>query len=479
MKVILDSLLRVQDVPDSILELIKSDLTIKNPEYQRKKLMKLPFYTWGEEWIKLWSLKTVNDQATYILPRGYFARLYEISGGSFDLSDNRVLCSEILYPKRPVLRDYQQPALKQAKNWQQGAIIMPCGSGKTEVGLAEAAYLHQPTLWLTHTMDLLNQSMERAHTRLGLSGNQIGVIQGKKNTIGTHMTFATVQTLAKRDLSEIRNKFGCIIIDEAHMVFKDDKKARMFESVISQFPAFYRFGLTASKHRSDGLIDTMFYIIGHKIYEVFQENLNSAGNVMVPKVEFIETCFKYEPPEDEDGEKEMLNVQQMIKAMREDSVRDSVILNIFCHRIQPEDCCLVLGDSLEHLEYLCGFVSKQLNATAAFVCGTTPKRERERIMRDMRDGEYQYLFATYQLAKLGLDIPRLNRLILATPKRDKTSIQQAVGRIMRPFEGKGTPVVYDVYDKGINQLRYWARDRVRVYKSLGCEVIGGPKIRKY
>jgi superfamily II DNA or RNA helicase len=87
------------------------------------------------------------------------------------------------------------------------------------------------------------------------------------------------------------------------------------------------------------------------------------------------------------------------------------------------------------------------------------------------------LFATYALAKLGLDIPRLNVEILATPKRDKTSVQQAVGRVMRPFEGKKQPVVYDIWDSKVAACQKWARERAKVYLGLGCEIQGGPKVR--
>lgn len=340
----------------------------------------------------------------------------------------------------------------------------------TETALGIVAELKQPTLWITHTMDLLNQSMDRAKTRLGLTGNQIGIIQGQCCTIGSHITFATVQTLSKRDLSNIVNKFGCVIIDEAHLVFKDAAKARMFESVISQFPAFYRFGLTASEYRGDGLINTMFHIIGPKIYEIEQNDKRLP--TVTPIVEFIETRFDYTPPAFE-----MFNVQKMLGAMRTDEPRYRPVMDVLSNKISDSDYTLVLGESLAYLEYLRNLVIHSTGRKAAFVCGDTPKKEREKIMFDMREGRYQYLFATYQLAKLGLDIPRLNKLVLATPKRDKTSIQQAVGRIMRPFEGKGQPVVYDIYDSNITQLRYWARDRVRVYQNLGCQINGGPKVR--
>lgn len=470
MKVIIDSLLRLQDVPPGVLNRIKVELTIKNPDYIMKKQMRFKRHLWGKEYIPLWTEKEVDGVKTYILPRGFYARLWEIAG-YIEVIDNTLTLPFVEFPSAPTLRDYQQPAIELSQQWVSGIGIMPCGAGKTETALAIIESIGQPTLWITHTMDLLNQSMQRAGSRLGLRGRQIGTIQGTNMYIGTHITFATVQTLAKRDLTDIVNKFGCIVIDECHLVFKDAGKARMFESVISQFPAKYRFGMTASEFRADGLIDTMFHVIGPKFFEVSQENLNAAGNVVVPKIEFIETDFFYEPEEDE-----MLNTSKMVAVMREDRLRNNLVKTIL-NKVNTTDYCLVLGDSLEHLENLYTYVSVQ-GIPAAFVHSHTPTKQREKIMADMGDGKYQYLFATYQLAKLGLDIPRLNKLVLATPKKDQTSIQQAVGRIMRPMEGKETPIVYDVWDKNIPQLVKWARERVKVYRSLGAEIVGGPKVRK-
>jgi superfamily II DNA or RNA helicase len=238
--------------------------------------------------------------------------------------------------------------------------------------------------------------------------------------------------------------------------------------------AYYRFGLTASEYRSDGLIETMFHILGPKVYEIDQDDPRLS--TMTPRVEFVETDFTYGQGIDEDGEKEMLSCAQMYKAMREDWPRNVILCRALTVRMVEGDYCLVLGDSLEHLENLMGYV-KDASRPAAFICGETPKKEREKVMADMRAGRINFLFATYALAKLGLDIPRLNKLVLATPHRDKTSIQQAVGRIMRPFEGKQQPVVYDLYDSRMPTLVRWARERVRVYQGLGCAVEGGPRVR--
>lgn len=477
MKLTIDSVLRLEDVPEEILAQIKAELTIRNPDYDKKRRMGLNRWAWGPEYIKLWSEKTFNGHKEYILPRGYYARFWMLAAMyDFDIIDNRLSFPRMEYPKRPDLRDYQSPAVKLAMEWQQGCVIMPCGAGKTVAAMGIIEDLGQPTLWITHTMDLLQQSMNAAINFLGLTGDQIGLIQGKNMSIGPHITFATVQTLAKRDLSEIRDKFGCVVVDESHLCYKSADKARQFESVISQFPAYYRFGMTASEHRADGLIETMFHVIGPKFYEVAQDDPRLS--VMTPRVEFIETDFYYEQGIDEDGDKEMLSVQQMYKAMREDERRNGLIGKILRGNIVDGDCCLALGDSLEHLQQLCGYV-RGLGRNAAYVCGETPKKERESIMAAMRAGKYQYLFATYALAKLGLDIPRLNRLVLITPHRDKTTIQQATGRIMRPFEGKSQPVVYDIYDSRVPQLVHWARERKRQYLRLKCQVDGGPVVRKW
>ena len=124
--------------------------------------------------------------------------------------------------------------------------------------------------------------------------------------------------------------------------------------------------MTASEHRADGLIETMFHVIGPKFYEVAQDDPRLS--VMTPRVEFIETDFYYEPPEDE-----MLNVQQMYQAMREDEARNFLVGQVLTRKILPDDCCLVLGDSLEQLEQFKEYLV-ECGRKAALISCTTPKR---------------------------------------------------------------------------------------------------------
>ena len=472
MKLSIDGVIHLQDVPNKLLQKIKADLTIKNPDYIKKKRMGLNPYACGPQKIELWHEQIVDGKKEYILPRGYW---WKFAGMDCIRENNTVCLPRLDFCSSIKLRNYQEDLLNGMMETPQGIGVAPCGSGKTETALELIARTGQPTLWITHTRDLVKQSMDRAISRLQLIGDQVGVIMAKTFKVGTHITFATVQTLSKRDLSVIIDKFGCIVVDECHHCFKDYTKSRMFESVISQFPAYYRYGITASEHRSDGLIETMYSIMGKKLYGVTQERVNKQGNVLVPKVYFVETGFVYEVPENKNGKMQKLNVQQLIGEMREDTSRNDLLLDCLRHQ-KPGDFVFALGDSLDHLSMFRDAVNK-LETPAAFIHGKTPKKEREQVMNDVRQGKYTFLFATYSLAKEGLDIPLLNTLVLLTPKKDKAITQQSIGRIMRPLEGKKQPVVYDFWDNKVRQCQQWARERAKVYINLGAEVVGGPRVR--
>ena len=87
----------------------------------------------------------------------------------------------------------------------------------------------------------------------------------------------------------------------------------------------------------------------------------------------------------------------------------------------------------------------------------------------MRNGDKLYLFATYALAKEGLDIPCLDRLFLATPHRDYAVITQSIGRIARIAPDKGQPICFDFIDGAIPFLWKAYKERCRIYKQNNCK----------
>ena len=95
------------------------------------------------------------------------------------------------------------------------------------------------------------------------------------------------------------------------------------------------------------------------------------------------------------------------------------------------------------------------------------KAEREKAIEDMRTGNKKYLFATYSLAKEGLDIPCLERLYMVTPQKDYAIITQSIGRIARTHEGKKQPVCYDFVDDSQYLVKSFKR-RCATYRKNGC-----------
>lgn len=134
--------------------------------------------------------------------------------------------------------------------------------------------------------------------------------------------------------------------------------------------------------------------------------------------------------------------------------------------------CLILSDRLEHLERLISLLPEDMQKQAIFVSGKSKTKERDKAMEKMRSGELKYLFATYSLAKEGLDIPRLDRLFLVTPQKDYAVITQAIGRIARTYENKDEPICYDYVDAEPYLTRCYKK-RCTSYRKNKCYFVEG------
>ena len=137
---------------------------------------------------------------------------------------------------------------------------------------------------------------------------------------------------------------------------------------------------------------------------------------------------------------------------------------------------LILSDRLDHLDYIMRLLPREMRLDAVMISGkmTTKKgkAEREKALEDMRSGKKKYLFATYSLAKEGLDIPCLERLYLATPQKDYAVVTQSIGRIARTFPGKADPIAYDFVDD-IGYLVKSYKKRCAIYRKEGCYFVEG------
>lgn len=454
MTITIDSVITVRQPDAELLAWCNDNLVMDNPAYY--KLLRMGKRVWNIPQ-KIVCYKYYNGEL--ILPRGCLKAVWDMFPDLSLYCHRMTKCQPAAFRSQIVLRDYQQPAVQAVKKHKQGIIVMPCGAGKTETALQVIAELGQPALWITHTTDLLNQSLNRAREKLLLKPGEYGVIGGGEYTIGTHITFATVQSLRYKDLDSLAWRFGAVVIDECHRAFMSDSRMGMFEEVMERLPALYRIGVTASEHRSDGLIRGMYHLIGPKIYEVGQAQLNQGGNLVLPNVRVISTGYHY------NGDK-TLEFGAMLCDMVSDPARNQQIRTSINEN--SDRCCLVLSDRLEQLEWLYQVTSDHF-AHREYINGKSGRKNREDAIRRMREGDSNLLFATYSLAKEGLDIPNLDRLFLCTPHRDQVAVQQSVGRIMRRHPQKEDAVVYDFVDQeGLCISQY--KSRKAVYRKLGCRI---------
>jgi len=332
-------------------------------------------------------------------------------------------------------------------------LISAAGSGKTQMGIALIKELGLKTLWVTHTKDLLLQSKARFKQYFDCS---IGIITEGKVEIGD-VTFATVQTLHRLNLQEYENEFSLIIVDECHRVCSTPSKLTMFGKVINSLKARYKYGLTATAHRSDGMIRTMFAYIGDICHEVPASA--TENKTMKASIKQIETNFKLEYDAECIESDGTLNYIKFISELCLDEKRNKQIAEDV---LNNKNCsCLVLSSRLEQLKQI-----KEIVGYGAMIDGTMTskkgKKQREEAIKDMQTGKEKVLFASYNLAKEGLDIPRLERLFLVSPQKDKAIIIQSVGRIERKCDKK-EPIVYDYIDNIGMCINMW-KSRKSIYR---------------
>lgn len=366
------------------------------------------------------------------------------------------------------LYDYQEAAVSAAIQKKNGVLVMPCGSGKTQCGLEIIARIGGRALWLTHTQDLLNQSKKRAESVLSQGG--YGTITAGRVNIGTHITFATVQTMAKINLQAYRDAFDVVIVDECQHCCGTPTKITQFYRVVSSLRARYKIGLTATPKRADGLERGMFALLGGIMHEVTREQV--AHTTCPIRVQKVATGWQpnYECVLMGDG---TIDYNKVIDDMTHDDGRFACVFG-FISYIPQGQAAIVLANRVEYLKTMCDVYNDGQFGSAVCLSGAgqskAAKNERKKALQALNNGELDVIFATYQLAKEGLDVPNLRYVVLATPEKDETTVIQSAGRVGRKADGKEYGTVVDFVDN-FGMYYGWANKRDGYYKKIGAEII--------
>lgn len=452
--------LRIQEPTADLLDWCKKNMVLANPDYAKKVRMHL----WlGNTPQKLYLMQWDGD--TLVLPYGCLNAV--LSLGECEVINDLPVPKEVDFGCSVPLYDYQEAAKEAMLKAYYGILQSPAGSGKTQVGIALAAALGRKTLWLTHTRDLLSQSKNRAEQYM--SPSLTGTITEGRVQIGKAITFATVQTMCNLDLGRYRDVWDCIIVDECHRVAGTPTSVTQFSKVLNSLAARHKYGLSATVHRADGMIAATYALLGQIAYQVpdaaVAEKVMTVSVLPRPTHQGLSREFL-----DTDG---TIIYAKLVNFLADRYDRNELIAADLVENRNHYN--LILSDRLSHLEYLMKHLPHDLRDQAVMVDGKMTSKKakamREQAIEDMRQGRKRYLFATYSLAKEGLDIPRLDRLYLATPQKDYAVITQSIGRIARTFEGKAEPVVYDYVDEGIQYLVRSYKKRCATYRKCGCKFI--------
>lgn len=461
MNITVDNRIRISNPTPAIQKWCKENLVLDNPDYY--KLERMGKWT-GNTPQSIWLYEKMGNELW--LPFGCLQDVWRMCVRSVHWSVQIPEIRSFKFKSNIKLYPYQEKAVNEAIREKNGVLVMPCGSGKTQCGLEIIARIGGRALWLTHTKDLLNQSKSRAESVLLQGG--YGTITAGKVEVGTHITFATVQTLAGLDLAQYKDTWDVIIVDECQHCAGSPTRVTQFYKAVSRLSARYKIGLTATPKRADGLQAAMFAILGKKIHEVTKADV--AHTTCPVKVVPIETGWMpdYDAVLMGDGQ---LDYNKLIDAMIHDDDRYEVVLKRLQDLKQPT---MVLANRVEYLQRLCDDYNHLQYGTAVCLSGQRQnkkaKEERKMALTALNTGELDCIFCTYSLAAEGLDVPNLRYIVFATPEKNDVTVTQATGRVGRKAEGKEYGTVIDFVDD-FDMYKGFYKERLKVYKKLNYDII--------
>lgn len=352
------------------------------------------------------------------------------------------------------LREEQARALRsvsdQFRAGVYGGILRASpGWGKTVWSAALTAEMQVPTLVVVHKEFLMNQWRERIEQFL--PGAQVGYVQEDTCDFkGKHIALAMVHSLVGRDYGSAFYQWpGLVITDETHRI-----GAATWSQVPPKFKAKWRLGITATPRRKDGSDNVFYYHIGDILFSASEQR-------MKPKVRRVWTEFNLIKTPTLNPS--LIPKSLLLKFMCANKARNKLIGKQLVLALSAGRKVLVLSERLAHLTAMENELKEQwkeetepMPSIGYYVGGMT---------EDALDvaAKKQVIFATRQFAEEGLDIPALDTLFLTTPMSD---VEQAVGRILRPYEGKKEPVVVDFRDDRLTYCVKQGESRDRYYQKV-------------
>ncbi|MBQ1972391.1 MAG: DEAD/DEAH box helicase [Treponema sp.] len=331
--------------------------------------------------------------------------------------------------KKLEIRNYQKEAAKaivgnRGPGTGFGTIVLPCGAGKTVVGMTVMDMLKTSTLIITTNISAVHQWINELLDKSNLTPDMIAEYTGESKTI-KQVTVATYQILTWRPEKDgpyphfsifKERPWGLIIYDEVHML-----PAPVFR-VVAELQAVRRVGLTATLVREDGCEGFVFSLVGPKRYDVPWKELEHSG--WIATAECIE--LRLDLPNSNEIEYAVAGAREKYRIASENVTKEAVVQQLI--KKFPDDKILVIGQYLSQLDKL----SKLLDAP--IITGKTPNAERDKIYNDFRSGKIKVLVVS-KVANFAIDLPDASMAIQVSGTfGSRQEEAQRLGRILRPKE---------------------------------------------
>lgn len=325
------------------------------------------------------------------------------------------------------IRDYQSKAATalvgdRGPGTGFGTIVLPCGAGKTVVGMTVMSMLKTNTLILTTNVAAVHQWIAELLDKTDLNPEDIGEYTGDCKEVKP-VTIATYQILTWRAAKDgifphfqiFRERaWGLIIYDEVHLL-----PAPVFR-VTAELQTVRRLGLTATLVREDGCEGDVFSLVGPKRYDVPWKDLEGQGWIATA----LCTEIRVEISPDKEIEYAVSNQRQKYRIASENPAKIPVVNELLGrHR---EDSVLVIGQYINQLEE----IAEQIHAP--IITGKTPNSERDRIYADFRAGTVKTIVVS-KVANFAIDLPDASVAIqISGTFGSRQEEAQRLGRILRP-----------------------------------------------
>jgi superfamily II DNA or RNA helicase len=361
------------------------------------------------------------------------------------------------------LRPYQSRAVQRVlQEFRLGAgrdamLEACCGAGKTVMACRLIAEWQAQTLVIVHKEFLLEQWRHRIASFL--PNARVGLVQQQTRDVeDKDIVLCMLQTVLKQsDLRTVLGGAGLCIVDECHHI-----GARCFSQLFQHLPPVsHRLGLSATPNRADGLGRVVEYLCGPVVCRIRRAVSSRTSTHDDVTVEMINHTPRWVPVT---NKARKLLYAQTITRLVKDEARQQLIVDRLRRLLvdEPQRRILVVSERREHLQEIMARMPSSI--PIALYVGETSKAGK-RIREEEKETAI-VLFSTYQMCEEGLDLPSLNTLVLATPKK---RLEQVVGRILR---GKTVcpPKIIDVVDQ-VGVFIGMSRGRLNYYRSNAYIVV--------